>query len=110
MATVLQRHRDGLLWLGVLAGPLALLADVGVSYALVEARAAGRLPLLGITLLAGAVATAGATVSLRLRGGLSEDVDAERPARFLATSGALLSAFALLVIVAVALPKLAGWG
>jgi hypothetical protein len=99
---------SGRLWLGVLAGPTAWLADLGLSYALIPARhGAGTLAArLAVAALAFVVAAAGALLSLhnwrRLRGGPA--VDANGPL-FLSAFGAAASAFFALVIVATTVPN-----
>jgi hypothetical protein len=98
----------GRLWAGVLAGPTAWLADLGLSYALIPARhGAGTLAArLTVAALAFAVATAGALLSLRnwrrLRGGRPEDANGPL---FLSAFGVGASAFFALIIVATTVPN-----
>ena len=98
----------GRLWAGVLAGPAAWLADLGLSYALIPARhGAGTLTArLLVAAAAFALAVAGALMSLRnwrrLRGGPAEDASGSL---FLSAFGVGSSAFFALVIVATTVPN-----
>jgi hypothetical protein len=98
----------GRLWAGVLAGPAAWLADLGLSYALIPARhGAGTLTArLAVAALAFVVALASALFSLhnwrRLRRGQEEDASGPL---FLSGFGAAAGAFFALVIVATTVPN-----
>lgn len=93
-----------LLWLGLLAGPIAFSADLVASYTLVSFTAAeehGQHPILyaitAVALLATLIALA---IANRLR------TRAESPRmKFMAVGGAVMSAFFAVVIVAEAIPK-----
>ncbi|HVT06196.1 MAG TPA: hypothetical protein VHO67_02005 [Polyangia bacterium] len=104
--------KSATLWAGVLLGPVAWLADLGLSYALVPARHGDG--TLGARLIAGAVAfaitVAGGLLSLRnwrrLRPPPKQqaDADANGPA-FLAAFGAIASALFALIIVTMTIPN-----
>lgn len=101
--------RAGRLWVGVLLGPTAWLADLGLSYMLVPARhGTGTLAArLTVAALAFVLAVAGGVLSIRnLRRLRSPDTagDASGP-MFLAAFGAAASAFFALVIVATTVPN-----
>jgi hypothetical protein len=99
----------GVLWAGVLLGPTAWLADLGLSYAMIPARhGTGTLGMrLAVAAVALVLALAGGALSLRswrrLRG--QDPHDDGNGRLFLAAFGAAASAFFALVIVATAIPN-----
>ncbi|HEX6898403.1 MAG TPA: hypothetical protein VF789_01765 [Thermoanaerobaculia bacterium] len=105
-------RRDVLLWLGVLAGPLAWAAQLQINYALAPTACAlgGKTFLHLVSLVAFLVAVAGAFVGWLWRRKLPEgstefgDAEASR-ARFMALSGMILGLFFALVIVALEIPN-----
>jgi hypothetical protein len=105
-------RRDVLLWLAVLAGPLAWAAQLQINYALAATACAmgGKMFLHLVSLGAFLLAAAGALVAWRwwkkLPEGSTERGDAEGSrARFMALSGMLMGAFFALVIVALEVPN-----
>jgi hypothetical protein len=102
-------RRNVSLWFGLLAGPFATLVDVGVGEAYVEhAEGASRLAwLLGLAALT-ALVCIGAGALAWVTGKRAEDPDetAQERVRFMATAGVIASAFSLLVVLALLVPKL----
>jgi hypothetical protein len=98
------------LWLGILLGPFAVLANLQASYTLVhplcDAKQPGWLFLPPVISLA-LIAVAGA-VSLRGYRHVQDDQKkrSRERARFLSTAGVVLSAFCALVVLAMLVPKL----
>jgi hypothetical protein len=101
-------REDGLLWVGIVTGPLAWFIDLALSYRLVELGQVGphRVELYIISGLAVVLALAGAALSQALgrRAGNGE-LKAERR-RWMSVMGVALGLFFALVIVAQALPRL----
>lgn len=107
-----RRKRDGMLWVGLFAGPVAWGLDFLVSYLLVwRARTTGR--TLGLHLAtAAALAVTGLGAALAWRvwsevrddGGAAEGRVRSR-ARFMALCGLLMCAGSALLILATAIPK-----
>ena len=105
-------RQDALLWLAVLAGPLAWAAQLQINYALTPTACAlgGKTFLHLVSLVAFLVAVAGAFVGWlwrkKLPAGSTERGDAEASrARFMALSGMILGVFFALVIVALEIPN-----
>ena len=105
-------RRDVLLWLAVLAGPLAWAAQLQINYALAPTACAlgGKTFLHLVSLGMFLVAAAGAFLAWlwwkKLPEGSTEMGDAEGSrARFMALSGMVLGVFFALVIVAAEIPN-----
>ena len=108
-----RTRRDAALWACVLAGPVAWMLDLGLSYLLVgHAQKSGhKLSLYLVTGLAALITALGAWRAWRAWSEVRESPPAPEGrvrgrARFMALSGVVLCAFFLLVIVADAIPKI----
>ena len=107
------------LWAGILAGPIAWAADLGISYALVKWTCGHQhTTVLHLITVGALVATAaGAFAAWRVIGELSREPATDPPprgvpdersidrARFMAALGLLSSGLFALVIIATAVPK-----
>ena len=105
-------RRDVLLWLAVLAGPLAWAAQLQINYALAPTACAlgGKTFLHLVSLVTFLIAVAGAFLAWirwkKLPEGSAEHGDAkESRARFMALSGMTMAVFFALVIVASEIPN-----
>lgn len=103
----------GLLWFGVLAGPLAWLIDLTARYALVQTACPQRVMLWVHAIMLGAMALAGAGIWVGWRNWQqagahwpSEEGGVIGRSRFLAMAGILTGSFFFLFIVAQAVPTL----
>jgi hypothetical protein len=96
------------LWFGLLAGPFAALADVGVSEAYVEHAEGGtRIAwLLVFAALAALVCVAAGVIASRHAKPTGEGAVVDERVRFMATAGVLASAFSFVVVLALLVPKL----
>jgi hypothetical protein len=99
------------LWTGLLAGPLATLAEVAVSEAYLEHTEAGasRGWLLAFAGLAALVTLGAGIIAWRLRRageGPDDDEATRERVVFMSAGGVIVSAFSLLVLLALLVPKL----
>ena len=99
----MSSRRDVALWTSVCLGPLVALCDLEASYALVTpAKAAGsKAVLFGVAIASALVVAFGAFVGAR-----SYKRASTSAARFVACSGVVLSLFALVLVVAMAIPTI----
>jgi hypothetical protein len=103
------RRRDVGLWFGLLGGPFASLADVIVSDAYVEATemVPDRALLLAIGAVAAALTVLAGAIAWRIFKRINDEPERTRSrVRFMAVGGVVVSAYSLLVIAALLVPKL----
>ena len=101
------------LWTGLLAGPFVDLADVAVSEAYVEHVETGvqRAWLVGFAALGALVCVVAGVIAARIGRSVEREPDGpdagpRERIRFMATGGVVVSAFSLLVLLAMLVPKL----
>lgn len=98
-------RQDVLLWLGLLAGPIAFAIDEIVSYAVVSFTSSTEHGQHAALYLVTALSLLATLTAFFVAFALNRRVEAPR-AKFMALGGVLMSAFFAVVIVAEAIPKI----